>query len=290
MEESVIRSDPNRTLIPSMVVDAVCHVPYASHPSYAQGYYDRDNEFYLQWDVISKSSESVEGWLDEWVYGVADRAEYWAKLGEENHRRLEIKSEILRRRQLRGLLVTRLRQPSLEKVGGIQYPIECCSTSMRGGMPRPAALTDGGHAPSRLPRVNRWILAPSWAGRDHGPRRMAIPRDGLRGKRRDAGLPACKRISASLLSTFARDPCARIPRRRTASATAVARREAPGSALLERFQRRPASSFLAEERRRRRHRCGALTRRHSCAAGGIQCTRPICRTDTDRARALADSA
>jgi glutaconate CoA-transferase subunit A len=90
VEESVIRSDPNRTLIPSMVVDAVCHVPYASHPSYAQGYYDRDNEFYLQWDMVSRSSESVDGWLDEWVYGVADRGEYWAKLGEENHRRLEI--------------------------------------------------------------------------------------------------------------------------------------------------------------------------------------------------------
>ena len=94
VDESVIRSDPNRTLIPAMVVDAVCHVPYASHPSYAQGYYDRDNEFYLHWDVVSKSTESVQAWLDEWVYGLADRAEYWAKLGEENHRRLEIAPRI----------------------------------------------------------------------------------------------------------------------------------------------------------------------------------------------------
>ncbi len=44
----VIRSDPNRTLIPGFMVGAVCHVPYASHPSYAQGYYDRDNDFYLE--------------------------------------------------------------------------------------------------------------------------------------------------------------------------------------------------------------------------------------------------
>ena len=94
VDESVIRSDPNRTLIPAMVVDAVCHVPYASHPSYAQGYYDRDNEFYLHWDVISKSTEAVQAWLDEWVYGVADRAEYWAKLGPENRRRLEIAPRI----------------------------------------------------------------------------------------------------------------------------------------------------------------------------------------------------
>ncbi len=91
VEEAVIRSDPNRTLIPGLVVDAVCHVPYASHPSYAQGYYDRDNEFYLEWDNVSKSSESAEAWLNEWVFGVADRSEYWAKLGQKNHRRLEVK-------------------------------------------------------------------------------------------------------------------------------------------------------------------------------------------------------
>ncbi|HEY6072112.1 MAG TPA: CoA-transferase, partial [Anaerolineales bacterium] len=47
VDEAVIRSDPNRTMIPGIIVDAVCHVPYACHPSYAQGYYDRDNQFYL---------------------------------------------------------------------------------------------------------------------------------------------------------------------------------------------------------------------------------------------------
>ena len=92
VDESVIRSDPNRTLIPSIVVDAVCHVPYSCHPSYAQGYYDRDNEFYLQWDKISKSADAVKNYLDEWVYGVKDREEYWQKLGEETHKRLQIKA------------------------------------------------------------------------------------------------------------------------------------------------------------------------------------------------------
>ena len=47
VDESIIRSDPNRTLIPGFIVDAVCHVPYCAHPSYTQGYYDRDNAFYL---------------------------------------------------------------------------------------------------------------------------------------------------------------------------------------------------------------------------------------------------
>ena len=92
VDAEVIRSDPNRTLIPGFVVDAVCHVPYCSHPSYTQGYYDRDNEFYLEWDKISSSREATQAYLDEWVYGVADRAAYWEKLGPEVHERLKVAS------------------------------------------------------------------------------------------------------------------------------------------------------------------------------------------------------
>ena len=94
VDESVIRSDPNRTMIPGIVVSAVCHVPFACHPSYAQGYYDRDNEFYLAWDKISESAGTVKAWLDEWVYGVKDREEYWQKLGVETHKRLEVPGQM----------------------------------------------------------------------------------------------------------------------------------------------------------------------------------------------------
>jgi glutaconate CoA-transferase, subunit A len=90
VDESIIRSDPNRTMIPGLVVSAVCHVPFACHPSYAQGYYDRDNEFYLSWDKISESAEATKQYLDEWVYGVKDRTEYWEKLGEETRKRLSV--------------------------------------------------------------------------------------------------------------------------------------------------------------------------------------------------------
>jgi len=76
VSEEVIRSDPNRTLIPGLVVDAVCHVPYCAHPSYTQGYYDRDNEFYLAWDELSKDRASVDAYLEEWIFGVKDRDEY----------------------------------------------------------------------------------------------------------------------------------------------------------------------------------------------------------------------
>jgi len=92
VDEQVIRSDPNRTLIPGFIVDAVCHVPFCAHPSYTQGYYDRDNAFYIQWDEISKTEESLKAYLDEWVFGVKNRDEYWEKLGAEVHQRLKVAS------------------------------------------------------------------------------------------------------------------------------------------------------------------------------------------------------
>ncbi len=90
VDESVIRSDPNRTLIPDLIVSAVCCVPHCAHPSYTQGYYDRDNVFYLNWDKITESPEATQAWLQEWVYGVKDAEEYWQKLGEETHERLKV--------------------------------------------------------------------------------------------------------------------------------------------------------------------------------------------------------
>jgi len=86
--EEVIRSDPNRTLIPGLAVDAVVHEPFGAHPSYVQGYYDRDNEFYLGWDRLSRSESETTAWIEEWVYGVEDRPAYLRKLGPERLDRL----------------------------------------------------------------------------------------------------------------------------------------------------------------------------------------------------------
>jgi len=82
VDESVIRADPNRTLIPGMIVDAVVVEAWGAHPSYAQGYYDRDNDFYVNWEPISRDPEKLKAYLDEFVHGVRDRAEYMAKQPE----------------------------------------------------------------------------------------------------------------------------------------------------------------------------------------------------------------
>ncbi|MGH2406487.1 MAG: CoA transferase subunit A [Candidatus Limnocylindrales bacterium] len=83
VDEAVVRADPNRTIIPGLIVDAVVVEPFGAHPSYVQGYYDRDNRFYLEWDAISRDAAALEAWLEEWVFGVSGRSEYVAKLGAE---------------------------------------------------------------------------------------------------------------------------------------------------------------------------------------------------------------
>lgn len=80
--EQVIRADPNRTVIPGLIVDAVVVEPFGAHPSYAQGYYDRDNSFYVEWDAISHDAASLDKYLQEWVDGLSGRAEYAAKMRE----------------------------------------------------------------------------------------------------------------------------------------------------------------------------------------------------------------
>ena len=79
--ESVVRADPNRTIIPGIKVDAVVVEPFACHPSYVQGYYDRDNRFYIDWDKIARDPETFDAWLKDWVYDLSSHSDYVEKFG-----------------------------------------------------------------------------------------------------------------------------------------------------------------------------------------------------------------
>lgn len=94
VDASIIRRDPNRTAIPGMIVSAVVVEPYGAHPSFAQGYYDRDNDFYLAWEEISKEETRLADYLKEWIYDLPDRAAYWQKLGPEVHARLAVRQRL----------------------------------------------------------------------------------------------------------------------------------------------------------------------------------------------------
>ena len=94
VDREVIRSDPNRTLIPGLIVDAVVIEPFGAHPSYAQGYYDRDNQFYVDWYNVSKNQESIEKYIAVWILGVSNRQEYFEKLGKDYTDKLKANEQL----------------------------------------------------------------------------------------------------------------------------------------------------------------------------------------------------
>jgi glutaconate CoA-transferase subunit A len=67
---------PGGVVIPAWVVDAVCLAPGGAHPSYAHGFYDRDNAFYRRWDAVSRDRDTFRAWIDRHVLGTADVVEY----------------------------------------------------------------------------------------------------------------------------------------------------------------------------------------------------------------------
>ncbi|KAA9165744.1 CoA transferase subunit A [Amycolatopsis acidicola] len=61
---------PGQVILPSWAVTAVAEAPHGAHPSYAQGYYDRDNEYYAYWDSIGRNRDSFQEWLNDKVFGM----------------------------------------------------------------------------------------------------------------------------------------------------------------------------------------------------------------------------
>lgn len=72
---------PNAVILPNWVVSGVAPVPRGAAPSYAHGYYARDNGFYRRWDDISRDRGTFRNWMREHVLGTRDFAEYEARLG-----------------------------------------------------------------------------------------------------------------------------------------------------------------------------------------------------------------
>jgi glutaconate CoA-transferase subunit A len=67
---------PNACVLPAWVVTAVCEVPGGAYPSYAQGYDERDNQFYQTWDAIARSRETFQAWIQHMVLETPDFAAF----------------------------------------------------------------------------------------------------------------------------------------------------------------------------------------------------------------------
>lgn len=81
VDPEIIASDPNRTVIPGFLVNAVVECSYGAHPSPVQGYYNRDDAFFREYHQQTKTKDESDAWLDRWVYRLPDRAVYLDQLG-----------------------------------------------------------------------------------------------------------------------------------------------------------------------------------------------------------------
>ncbi|MEW5984190.1 MAG: CoA-transferase [Acidobacteriota bacterium] len=83
VEEVVGRLDAplNAVVLPGWLISAIACVPGGAYPSYAQGYYARDNAFYLVWDDVSREREPFGRWMKAHVLGTPDHAAFLRSVG-----------------------------------------------------------------------------------------------------------------------------------------------------------------------------------------------------------------
>ena len=67
---------PFQIVLPAVAIDAIAVEPMGAHPSYADGYYDRDNAFYEAWDPVGRDREGFRSWMERHVLGTEKFGEY----------------------------------------------------------------------------------------------------------------------------------------------------------------------------------------------------------------------
>jgi glutaconate CoA-transferase subunit A len=76
----VIRSRPDRTIVPGFRVSAVCHMPGGAYPSYVEGFYGRDDGAYAEWDRIARTPETLEDWIRREIRQTAAFSDHLARV------------------------------------------------------------------------------------------------------------------------------------------------------------------------------------------------------------------
>lgn len=84
VDTDFVRAQPDRTLIPYYLVDAVVHAPFGSHPGEMCYVYERDEPQIKAWVQASKTVDGTQAFLDKYIYGVADHQEYLNLFGSEH--------------------------------------------------------------------------------------------------------------------------------------------------------------------------------------------------------------
>ena len=77
-----IRKQPDRTIIPYFLVDAVVHAPFGSHPGEMAYAYERDDVVYREWIEASKTADGAQAYLEKYIFDVKDHAAYLDLIGK----------------------------------------------------------------------------------------------------------------------------------------------------------------------------------------------------------------
>lgn len=88
VDTEVFRCQPDRTIIPYYLVDAVVEAPFGSHPGEMCYRYKRDEEQIKAWVEASKQAETANAYLKKYIYGVSNHQEYLDLIGNERLNRL----------------------------------------------------------------------------------------------------------------------------------------------------------------------------------------------------------
>jgi acyl CoA:acetate/3-ketoacid CoA transferase len=81
VDEGVIRSQPDRTIIPYYLVDAVIEAPFGSHPGEMTGLYERDEQHIKNYATTSKDESLLQNYLKKWIYSIKNHKEYLDLVG-----------------------------------------------------------------------------------------------------------------------------------------------------------------------------------------------------------------
>ena len=92
VDDAMIASDPNRTVIPGFLVSAVVECPHGAHPSPVQGYYKRDDAFFQQYHAETKTPADFNAWVQRWIFSLADCPAYARQLGRDRLAELGVKN------------------------------------------------------------------------------------------------------------------------------------------------------------------------------------------------------
>ena len=93
VDSEVFRRQPDRTIIPYYLVDAVVYAPFASHPGEMCYVHVRDETQIKEWVEASTKPETTQAYLEKYIYGVQNHQEYLEKIGWERLEALKIKGE-----------------------------------------------------------------------------------------------------------------------------------------------------------------------------------------------------